>query len=91
MKRRIVITILVVALGFVALAIRAFQQPVPRQKLDSLKLGMSKEEVRTVLGPPTKEYGHGQWTYSRPLVFGFVNLHWDEEGNYPGHYNYERF
>ena len=86
---RIIAGLIAIAITF--LCVRAFQKPIPQHKLDLLTQGMSKEEVRRILGPPSKEYASGQWTYSRPLVFGFVNVHWDTEGNYPGWYNFERF
>ena len=91
MKRHLIITSAVAIVVATGLAVRAFQQPVPQAKLDRLKQGMTKDGIRQILGPATKEYPAGQWTYSRPLVFGFVNLHWDADGKYPGHYNYERF
>ena len=91
MKPKRINLLLILIAGLTALIFRSFQQPVSRDKLDRLKLGMTKEEVRQILGPATKEYPSGQWTYSRPLVFGFVNLHWDTDGKYPGRYNYERF
>lgn len=90
MKTKWIVTVLVIiAIAF--LGVRAFQNPIPTHKLDFLEQGMNKEEVLRILGPPTKEYASGQWTYSRPLVFGFVNIHWDPEGHYPGWYNFERF
>lgn len=89
-EKRIILVCVVVALG-VALAIRAFQQPVQPSRLAELKPGMTKTEVEAVLGKPTKVYASGQWTYRRPLVFGFVNVHWQEDGTYDGEYNYERF
>jgi len=89
MKKRIIL-LSVVVLGF-ALAVRAFQQPVQPDRLAKLKLGMTKAEVEAALGRPAKVYESGQWTYKRPLVFGFVNIHWQADGTYDGEYNYERF
>ena len=60
------------------------------ERLQRLRKGMTKEEVRQTLGEPTKIYD-GQWTYQRPLVFGFVNIHFHADGTYVGEYNYERF
>jgi len=68
----------------------AFQSPVRRSKLGQLKEGMSQDDVRAVLGEPTKVYP-GQWTYKRPLVFGFVNIHWKLDGTFDGEVNFERF
>ena len=61
------------------------------QHLRRLQKGMTQDEVRSILGPPTTIYGSGQWTYQRPLVFGFVNLHWQANGTYDGEFDYERF
>lgn len=73
------------------LCVRAFSDPVPKERLNSLRKGMTQQEVQSLLGPPTKVYESGQWTYQRPLVFGFVSLHWQEGGTYDGNFNYERF
>ena len=88
-KRLLIVAILIVISG--SLVLRLYQQPVPFDKLESLKKGMTKDQVRAILGPPAKEYEHGQWTYSRPLVFGFVNIHWQDDDTYDGAYNYERY
>ncbi len=81
----------IASLLIAALAMRAFTAPVPKDRLQQLRKGMTKDEVRRALGEPTKAYEHGQWTYRRPLVFGFVNIHWQTDGTYDGEYNYERF
>ena len=52
---------------------------------------MTQEEVRKILGPPTKIYGGTEWSYERPFVFGYVNIQWQSDGTYDGQYNYERF
>jgi len=52
---------------------------------------MSQEEVKKILGKPTKIYSSGQWTYTKPFVFGYVNIHWQLDGTYDGDFNYERF
>jgi hypothetical protein len=82
----------VIAAGLLAaLCFRAFLDPVPMVRLRSLRKGMTRDEVRRFLGPPTRTYDSGQWTYQRQLVFGFVNIHWQENGKYDGEFNYERF
>jgi len=88
MKRLVPILILVLA---IALGIRAFRPPVPLAHLSQLKAGMPQSEVKAILGEPSKIYPSGQWTYTRPMTFGFVNIHWKSDGTYDGHYNYERF
>ena len=77
--------------GGVLLLAYAFQQPVSQSKLDKLRNGMSQEEVQAILGSPTERYDSGQWTYTRRLVFGYVNLRWDDEGKLEDLYNFERF
>ncbi len=84
--------ILVVVFGLLAAGgSRAFLDPVPAERLQRLRKGMTQAEVRQVLGAPTKVYSSGQWTYRRSLVFGFVNIHWQADGTYDGACNYERF
>jgi SmpA / OmlA family len=91
MKRFVPVLVAVFVLGVVAvLCVRAFSDPVPAERLQRLQKGMTQDEVRSVLGPPTRVYD-GQWTYQRPLVFGFVNIHWQTNGTYDGEVNYERF
>ena len=82
----------IIVIGLVAtICLWAFSHPVPSQRLQRLRKGMTREEVRAVLGEPTKTYGGQQWTYERPFVFGFVNIHWQADGTYDGEFNYERF
>jgi hypothetical protein len=92
MKRLVPVIAVVVVVGLmVAVCVRAFTDPLPMERLNSLRKGMTPDEVQTVLGAPTRIYESGQWTYKRPLVFGFVNIHWQEDGTYDGDFNYERF
>lgn len=88
-KRLLIAAILIVISG--SLLLRLYQEPIPSDRLELLKKGMTKDQVRAILGPPVIEYDHGQWTHSRPLVFGFVNIHWQNDGTYDGEYNYERY
>ena len=83
----------VIGLGLLgSVILHAFSHPCPTHKLEHLRKGMTKDEVRKILGPPTKTYGNDrQWTYERPFVFGFVNIHWQEDGTFDGDVNYERF
>jgi SmpA/OmlA family protein len=90
MKRIIAISIIILILG-IALITRLFMDPAPIDKLDSLTKGMTKSEVIELLGEPTKKYSLNEWQYNRPMVFGFVNIHWQDDGTYDGEYNYERF
>lgn len=81
-----VFLVLLVFGGFYAL-----QPPVDETKLQLLQKGMNKAQVEGILGTPTKVYSSGDWQYSKPLVFGFVNLSWEKDDTYDGEYNYERF
>ena len=83
-----IISIVVVIAGLIGL--RLFSDPVPQDRLNDLRAGMTKQEVREVIGNPTGDYD-GHWSYSRFMVFGFVNIHFDAGGRYLGDYNYERF
>lgn len=89
MKRYI--PLLVIAGLIAAVGLRAFSDPVPMERLRRLQKGMTQDEVRAILGPPTKIYGDRQWTYERLFVFGFVNIHWEADGTFDGEFNYERF
>ena len=89
--RRLVSVLLVMFVVGAAVCFRAFSDPVPREHLHRLQKGMTQAQVQSVLGPPTKIYDSGQWTYERPLVFGYVNIHWQGDGTYDGEFNYERF
>lgn len=92
MKRHLpIFTVVAAAVMLAGLCLRAFSDPVPMERLNRLRMGMTQHEVQAVLGPPTKTYGSSQWTYQRPLVFGFVNIHWRDDGTYDGEFNYERF
>jgi len=53
---------------------RAFEPPLPLEKVDAIREGMTEQEVRQILGVPTKIYPTGQWTYTRFLTFGYVNV-----------------
>lgn len=88
--KRFLPAVIVIGL-FTVMGVRAFLDPVPVQRLEQLRKGMTKDEVRHVLGEPTKSHGSGQWTYQRPFVFGFVNIYWQADGTYNGDYNDERF
>ena len=66
--------------------INAFQPPVPLSKVDSIKEGMTPGEVRAILGKPTKFYASGQWTYTHPLRFGYVNVWWNGGKAWLAHY-----
>jgi hypothetical protein len=88
--RKIIIALMVVALC-VAIVIRAYSDPVPMNRLNQLKKGMTKSEVESILGKPSAIHEDKQWTYDRPLVFGFVNIHWMSNGTYNGEFNYERY
>lgn len=87
MKRLLVL----IAIGAVAVLIfRSLSHPVPAHRLYQLRKGMTQEEVRAILGPPTKTFPSGQWTYQRPFVFGHLNIHWHTNGTF-GAFKYERF
>jgi hypothetical protein len=91
MRRLLAIVVLVGLFAVPVLGIRAFLDPVPVERLQRLRKGMTQDQVRQVLGEPTTICAGGQWIYQRPLVFGFVNIQMGADGIYPGEYNYERF
>ena len=85
MKRPLQLTLIVafilVGVAVVGIAYYALQSPVPEAKLRQVKLGMSGEAVRKILGAPTSisvvtneaalgvlgTHGGAQWTYMRDL------------------------
>jgi hypothetical protein len=86
-----VLAVLVLLGAGTLMAKRAFEPPVPLSKMALIKPGMSEDDVRKILGPPTEAIasGHdyavngtnfvtgGQWTYTRFLTFGYVNVLFD--------------
>ena len=91
MKPKTIISILVLVSACGGLTYRAYLDSVPIDSLERLQNGMTKNEVKSLLGPPTEIYSDSQWAYKKFLVFGFVNIHWKEDGTYDGEYNYERY
>jgi outer membrane protein assembly factor BamE (lipoprotein component of BamABCDE complex) len=86
---------LVVLLMAAALVTRhAFGPPIPPGRMAQIKPGMSEEDVRRILGAPehvirgghaytsngTRHVTGGQWTYTRPFTFGYVNVLFDTNG-----------
>ena len=53
---------------------------VPRYQLEQLRQGMSKSEVRAILGKPTFVEGDREWVYRRWGNPGWVEVYFDEEG-----------
>lgn len=52
---------------------------MPRSQLNRLTIGMTKDEVRSVLGEPQKT-GKDYWEYSRFGNQGWVEIHFDDAG-----------
>ena len=91
MKKYVAISLVVLAAaGLIDAAVRPSGPPVPLEVLDQLKEGMTKDEVREMVGPPTKVWPHGDWYYSRFLRFGYVNIDFDDNGVFLG-YEYEEY
>jgi len=72
---------------------RERRPPAPLEKVNAVKNGMTEAQVREILGEPTKIFrpldysvkgtnytARGQWTYTRPFRFGFVNVRWQTNG-----------
>lgn len=85
-------------------ALWMFNTPVRLSKLNNIREGVTQEEVKCILGVPTRVIPGGrqykiedriyttteQWIYSRPLQFGFLNITWTTNKTYATS-NYERF
>jgi hypothetical protein len=65
-----------------------FSDPFPQDRLEELKVGMTREQVKKVIGNPTRNSG-GLLTYSRFMKIGSVDIFFDENDRYTG-YRYER-
>ncbi len=92
-KRATVIALLSGCLVVIAvLGIKhAFEPPVPLKKVGAIKQGMTEQQVRQILGAPTRVYPSGRvyavkdtnyveagrWIYTRFLTFGYVNVLFD--------------
>ena len=59
---------------------RAFEWPIDRSKVRAIQPGMSPQQVQGILGQPSRVLIGGQWTYTRFLTFGYVNVLFDTNG-----------
>jgi hypothetical protein len=55
--------------------------PFDLQRLEQLRVGMSQEETRQILGPPTSGDSNS-WAYSRPMAWPIVYVRFDESGGF---------
>lgn len=53
---------------------------VSRSRLAQIRMGMTKSEVREVLGEPSENGNLHQWEFSSPLNFGWVEISFDDQG-----------
>mgnify|MGYP003333851251 CR=1 FL=1 len=53
---------------------------VPRSRLRQIQPGMTKSEVRKLLGKPRGVEGDWQWEFARPLNVGWVEIWFDDQG-----------
>jgi outer membrane protein assembly factor BamE (lipoprotein component of BamABCDE complex) len=55
--------------------------PVSQEKIDSLRIGMTREQVMSVLGKPSlRREGGNYWIYSRPELWYALHVYFDKEG-----------
>ena len=86
-SRVLVVAATSIALGTLGLGILGWQfdrPPFELTKLDGLVPGMSQDQVRDVLGPPSSVF-HDSWAYSRMLSWPIVYVYFDESGRYASH------
>ena len=57
---------------------------IPYAKLDSLAVGMTKAQVKAILGEPAEMTSDGHWIYDRPPNPGWVKVYFDELGRFAG-------
>ncbi|HBO45266.1 MAG TPA: hypothetical protein DD670_15325 [Planctomycetaceae bacterium] len=87
MRRRTALTfifgLLLLAVIVIALGVYVMAGPVvPRSHLRQLKQGMSKSEVRAILGNPETAEEDREWVYSRWGNPGWVEVYFDAEGRF---------
>jgi hypothetical protein len=54
--------------------------PISKSKWDRIKIGMTKEQVTEILGPPDATEGTWQFEYHGFLNVGWVEFDFDQEG-----------
>ena len=76
-----VVGILVLAdiLGFSSLIWNVNRPPFDLVRLQQLQPGMSRIEVRRILGAPKSDFGD-HWAYSRIMAWPIVYVRFDEDG-----------
>ena len=79
--RAVVIVVSIVVLGFAALMWRINQWPVDLDDLDRLEVGMSKDEVRAIVGRPKYDSG-SSWTYEQTLSWPLVYIYFDDDNRF---------
>lgn len=65
---------------FIGVPYLVVRPAMPRVLLHRLKMGMTKDEVRAVMGEPPTTYEGGTWEYARFGNAGYVHLHFDDSG-----------
>lgn len=86
---KVIAGLLVVGFALLATLMWRFDQPpFDLAKLGDLRVGMTPEQVREVLGPPTSIFDDG-WSYSGFLSWPIVYVYFDESGVLVSHrYDY---
>lgn len=69
--------IIVLVVGFTSLVWQFNRPPFDLEKLQWLKVGMSQQQVREVLGTPRSDSGES-WAYSRFMAWPTVKVRFDE-------------
>jgi len=72
--------------GGCAFLVWSFNRPPRAYYLaNSLQEGMTKHEVRKILGKPDSDFGHS-FAYNRPLSWGIYYVIFDNDGKLKEHY-----
>ena len=71
--------LVVLVLAFSYLLWNVNQPPFRLEKLQLLQKGMSKQQVKQILGEPSDDF-NDHWAYSRPLSWPIVYIYYDERG-----------
>lgn len=57
--------------------------PVPQEKADAIVVGMTREQIKDMLGKPKRidKNGHGEnWLYSKPMQWSMFWVNFSNEG-----------
>jgi outer membrane protein assembly factor BamE (lipoprotein component of BamABCDE complex) len=77
----IIFVLLVMELGLFDYVVPT--SPVPQKRLEQLSPGMSQEQVRAIIGTPSKIHDNGrEWVYTKGLSWSMTMVYFDDDGRF---------